>query len=315
MSKRLLALIAVLLLGASFGSGGASGRPAANGLTVFAASSLTDVFPAIDRSANYSFAGSNALATQLTNGAPADVFASANTSLPAQLYAAGVVERPVNFTRNTLVIVVPKSNPANIHSVYDLGNDGVKVDVAAPSVPVGSYTLQILKQLGLTQKITTNIVSQETDVRTVLSKVALGRPLVYRALELLEERGLIEPAGSERGVRGPNRTVFRATPDGREALAAWLEEPVEHVRDVRSLLLLKLVLVDRAALDRTPLLHAQRELVLPAVRTLEQRLAESTGSEAIFVRFRLETTRAVVDFIDGLLAERSGVGAAAAPTR
>ena len=149
MSKRLLALIAVLLLGASFGSGGASG---------FAASSLTDVFPAIDRSANYSFAGSNALATQLTNGAPADVFASANTSLPAQLYAAGVVERPVNFTRNTLVIVVPKSNPANIHSVYDLGNDGVKVDVAAPSVPVGSYTLQILKQLGLTQKITTNIV-------------------------------------------------------------------------------------------------------------------------------------------------------------
>src|SRR5438067_10196785 len=175
MSKRLLALIAVLLLGASFGSGGASGRPAANGLTVFAASSLTDVFPAIDRSANYSFAGSNALATQLTNGAPADVFASANTSLPAQLYAAGVVERPVNFTRNTLVIVVPKSNPANIHSVYDLGNDGVKVDVAAPSVPVGSYTLQILKQLGLTQKITTNIVSQETDVRTVLSKVALGQ--------------------------------------------------------------------------------------------------------------------------------------------
>src|SRR5947207_2292276 len=121
MSKRLLALIAVLLLGASLGSGGASGRPA-NGITVFAAASLTDVFPAIDKTVTYSFAGSNTLATQITNGAPADVFASANTSLPAQLYAAGVVEKPVSFTRNALVVVVPKSNPAGIHSVYDLTN-------------------------------------------------------------------------------------------------------------------------------------------------------------------------------------------------
>src|SRR3954451_8903411 len=134
---------------------------------------------------------------------------------------------------------------------------------------------------------------------------ALGRPLVYRALELLEERGLIEPVGSERGVRGPNRTVFRATDRGREELAEWLTVPVEHVRDVRSLLLLKLVLIDRAGLDRDPLLHAQRELVVPAIEAFEGRLAGSTGSEAIFVRFRLESTRAVLDFIDGLLAERS----------
>jgi PadR family transcriptional regulator AphA len=132
---------------------------------------------------------------------------------------------------------------------------------------------------------------------------SLGRPLVYRALELLDERGLIEPAGSERGVRGPNRTIYRATPNGREALAQWLEEPVEHVRDVRSLLLLKLVLIDRAELDRDPLLNAQRALVVPSVEALESRLAASAGSEAIFVRFRLESTRAVVDFIDGLLAE------------
>ena len=139
---------------------------------------------------------------------------------------------------------------------------------------------------------------------------ALGRPLVYRALELLEERGLIEPAGSERGVRGPNRTVFRATPAGRAELSAWLREPVEHVRDVRSLFLLKLILADRAGLDREPLLHAQRTLVVPAVRALEKRLAESRGSEAIFVRFRLESTRAVVEFIDGLLAERGEIAAA-----
>jgi PadR family transcriptional regulator AphA len=139
---------------------------------------------------------------------------------------------------------------------------------------------------------------------------ALGRPLVYRALELLEERELIEPTGSERGVRGPNRTIFRATARGREALGEWLAEPVEHVRDVRSLLLLKLVLIDRAGLDRTPLLQAQRELTVPAVETLEKRLGASTGSEAIFVRFRLESTRAVVDFIDGLLAENRSPAAA-----
>jgi PadR family transcriptional regulator AphA len=139
---------------------------------------------------------------------------------------------------------------------------------------------------------------------------ALGRPLVYRALELLEERGLIEPAGSERGVRGPNRTVFRATPAGRQALAEWLELPVEHVRDVRSLLLLKLVLIERARLDREPLLRAQRAVVVPAIAALERRLAQSRGSEAIFVRFRLESTRAVLDFIDGLLAERPSAAAA-----
>ena len=140
---------------------------------------------------------------------------------------------------------------------------------------------------------------------------SLGRPLVYRSIDILAERGLIEPAGHEPGLRGPNRTIYRTTCAGATTLVQWLEEPVEHVRDVRSLLLLKLVLIDRAALDRTPLLHAQRELVVPAVRLLEQRLAESTGSEAIFVRFRLESTRAVVDFIDGLLAERSGVAASA----
>src|SRR5207248_10274739 len=105
-------------------------------------------------------------------------------------------------------------------------------------------------------------------------------------------------------------TCSAAPARGRGGLARRLGEPVEHVGDVRSLRLLKLVLIDRAALDRTPLLHAQRELVVPAVRLREQRLAESTGSEAIFVRFRLESTRAVVDFIDGLLAERSGIAAA-----
>jgi molybdate transport system substrate-binding protein len=144
-------------------------------ITVFAAASLTDVFPKIDRGEKFSFAGSNALATQIRNGAPADVYASANTDLPAQLRAEGFVDKPVAFTRNALVVVVPKSNPAGIRSVFDLTKDGVKVDVANPSVPVGDYTLQVLKRLHLAARVEANVVSRETDVREVLSKVALGQ--------------------------------------------------------------------------------------------------------------------------------------------
>jgi molybdate transport system substrate-binding protein len=70
--------------------------------------------------------------------------------------------------------VVPKANPKSIHSVYDLAKSGVKLVIAGPGVPVGSYTLQILKNMNLTASVTKNIVSQETDVREVLAKVALG---------------------------------------------------------------------------------------------------------------------------------------------
>ena len=167
--------VAVALLAAALAAGSASAQGAGAGVTVYAAASLTDVFPAIDASNTYSFGGSNALATQIANGAPADVFASANTAIPAQLFAAGLVEKPVVFTRNTLVIVVPKSNPAGIASVYDLAHGGVKIDVASPAVPVGAYTLQVLDQLGLRAQVTGNVVSQETDVRSVLSKVQLGQ--------------------------------------------------------------------------------------------------------------------------------------------
>ena len=143
-------------------------------ITVYAAASLTDVFPQIDKTEKYSFACSNALAAQIQQGAPADVFASANTALPQTLYTKGLCSKPVIFTRNTLVIVVPKSNPAGIHSIYDLTKSGVKLVIAGSGVPVGSYTLQILKNMNLTAAVLKNVVSQETDVREVLSKVALG---------------------------------------------------------------------------------------------------------------------------------------------
>jgi molybdate transport system substrate-binding protein len=143
-------------------------------ITVYAAASLTNVFPQIDSAPKYSFAGSNTLAAQIRQGAPADVFASANMTIPNQLYAKNLCSKPVVFTRNTLVIVLPKSNPAGIHSIYDLTKPGVKLDIAASGVPVGSYTLQILKNMNLTAAVMKNVVSQETDVREVLAKVALG---------------------------------------------------------------------------------------------------------------------------------------------
>ena len=141
--------------------------------TVYAAASLTDAFPKIAPSAKYSFAGSNTLAAQIRQGAPADVFASANTRLPQGLYHDHLCSKPVVFTRNALVLIVPASNPAHIHGVYDLRRSGIKLVIAAENVPVGAYTRQVLKNLKLSG-VLKNVVSQESDVREVLAKVALG---------------------------------------------------------------------------------------------------------------------------------------------
>ena len=142
-------------------------------VTVFAASSLTDAFPRIDHAATYSFAGSNTLAAQIRQGAPADVFASANTALPNGLYKDHLCSKPVVFTRNALVVIVPRKNPAKIQRVSDLRRRGVKIVIASAGVPVGDYTLQVLKKLRLL-RVLRNVVSRETDVREVLAKVALG---------------------------------------------------------------------------------------------------------------------------------------------
>jgi molybdate transport system substrate-binding protein len=161
-----VAISAALLVGSASGSSNAQ-------ITVYAAASLTDVFPKIDSTQRYSFGGSNTLAAQIQQGAPADVFASANMTLPQQVAQKGLCSKPVVFTRNTLVLVVPRSNPAKIRSIYDLRKSGIKLVIAGPGVPVGSYTLQILKNMNLSI-VLSNVVSRETDVREVLAKVALG---------------------------------------------------------------------------------------------------------------------------------------------
>ena len=164
-------VVASSLLAAVAFAGGSHSKPR---LTVFAAASLTNVFPQIDSRARYSFGGSNMLAAQIQQGLPADVFASANTGLPWQLHRKGLVTRPVVFTANRLVIVIAHGNPLHLRSVRDLERPGLKIVMAAAGVPVGDYTRIVLKRLGLSDLVD-KAVAQETDVREVLAQVALGQ--------------------------------------------------------------------------------------------------------------------------------------------
>jgi molybdate transport system substrate-binding protein len=168
--RRLLAtaLLAVLLTACGGGSSAGSGE-----LTVFAAASLTEVFPMIDPDPAYNFAGSDDLATQIKEGAGADVYAAASTKYPDELFVSGLIEKPQIFATNRLVLIVPKDNPAAISSVADLGNEGVKLVIGAEGVPIGDYTRKVLDTIGESD-VLDNVVSEEDDVKGVVSKVSLG---------------------------------------------------------------------------------------------------------------------------------------------
>jgi len=171
--KRLTVVVLALVALATSASATAAGSQSAS-LTIYAAASLTDVFRAFDPAPRYSFAGSNTLETQIRNGAPADLFASAAPLNTQRLYKQGLVQKPVTFTSNRLALIVPSSNPAGITSVYDLKRKPVKLVVAGAAVPVGAYTRTVLRKMGLSS-VLSKVVSQETDVRAVTSKVALGQ--------------------------------------------------------------------------------------------------------------------------------------------
>jgi molybdate transport system substrate-binding protein len=151
-------------------------------LAIFAAASLTGVFPLIDGAPKFQFAGSDQLAFQITQGAHADVFAAASPKYPAQLYAQGLCSKPAAFATNTVVLIVPRANPARIRSVYDLKRHGIKLVIGAKGVPIGDYTRKLLAKLGLSSALK-NVVSEEDDVKLVVAKVALGEAdagFVYR---------------------------------------------------------------------------------------------------------------------------------------
>jgi molybdate transport system substrate-binding protein len=151
-------------------------------LNVFAAASLTDVLPRMDRTARYQFSGSDQLAFQIGQGAPADVFLAASPKYPDDLYRRGLCSKPVVFATNTVVLIVPRANPARIRSVDDLRRSGLRLVIGAKGVPIGDYTRKFLSNLGLTS-VLANVVSEETDVKLVVAKVALGEAdagFVYR---------------------------------------------------------------------------------------------------------------------------------------
>jgi len=166
-------LALALVLAALFGGGWTTAR-SDDPVTVYAAASLAEALPRMAPAARFQLAGSNQLALQICQGAPADVFASASPIYTQQLFQEGLVERPRTFATNSLVLAVPRSNPAKISTVYDLAKrPKLKLVVAGAKVPVGLYTREVLKRLALL-RVLRKAVSQEPDVKGIVGKLALG---------------------------------------------------------------------------------------------------------------------------------------------
>jgi molybdate transport system substrate-binding protein len=170
------------------GSSPGSGSGLSGTVTVFAAASLTDVFGQLgdelmadnpDLDVRFNFAGSSALATQITQGAPADVFASANENQMAVVTDAGLGDGdPTVFTENVLEIAVPVGNPGNVTGLADFANPDLTLAICAAEVPCGAAAAQVFEATGITAVPDT----EEEDVRAALTKVQLGEvdaALVY----------------------------------------------------------------------------------------------------------------------------------------
>ncbi len=187
------AILIGLALGACVPRAGTVPETGPTTLTVFAAASLADAFedlavdfeetnPGVDVILN--FGASQALRTQIEEGAQADVFASANREEMKALIDEGLVEEsgtPI-FARNLLVVVLPADNPAGLKDLHDLARPGLRLIVADPAVPAGTYTRTLLASLagdrewgaGFRDALLANVVSEEESVRAVLAKVVLG---------------------------------------------------------------------------------------------------------------------------------------------
>jgi molybdate transport system substrate-binding protein len=153
-------------------------------LLVFAAASLTEAFGEAGRAferrnpeatVRFGFGPSDALATQIVEGAPADVFASASPAWMDEVVERGPgVKGRTDLARNRLVVLVPAGNPAGVAGIEDLATPGVRLVLAAPDVPVGEYGREALANAGIADPAEANVVSNEEDVKGVVQKVALG---------------------------------------------------------------------------------------------------------------------------------------------
>jgi molybdate transport system substrate-binding protein len=166
----------------SAGSPATSAGPSASlsgSITVFAAASLKEAFTTIGRqfeaahpgvTVTFSFGASSSLATQIINGAPADVFASASPKNMQQIVTAGDASNLADFAKNVMEVAVPPSNPAHVTSVNDLAKSSVKVALCQPQVPCGATAAKVFKKA----KITVTPVTLQPDVKSVLTQVELG---------------------------------------------------------------------------------------------------------------------------------------------
>jgi molybdate transport system substrate-binding protein len=196
-------LLSLLLIGPTFGLTGCGGTSESGGapqtageeqggsgtLTVLAASSLTDAFGELATTfqeqnpgtkVRTSFAGSSELLTQIQQGAPADVFASADEAKMDTAVREDLVDEPRTFARNRPVVIVPEDNPAGIQGLRDLAKPGTEIVLAQEGVPIAEYAKRILSNAGseyggnFEQRVMDNVVSREANVRASASRVALG---------------------------------------------------------------------------------------------------------------------------------------------
>ena len=225
MTRRLaLAAIVLAAAAAAAAAGVSEGRGGGNEpATIFAAASLTEVGTRIVPAARFQLAGSNQLALQIRQGAPADVFLSASPIYTRALRREGLVEKPYPFATNSLVLAVPRSNPARIRAISDLARrPSLRLVVAGPKVPIGLYTREVLKRLGLLS-VLRKTVSQEPDVKGIVGKLAIGEAdagFVY-ATDVRAADGRLRAFSIPR--RGQPTVVYEAavvSRTGREH-AAW----------------------------------------------------------------------------------------------
>lgn len=255
-----LGLVGALVLAAC--SGLTAAAPESKTLTVFAAASLTDAFTQIGKAFEaqhpgvtvaFNFAGSQALRTQLEQGALADVFASASgkdmlAAIEAGLIVSGTQK---NFLTNQLSVILPNDNPADVRTLEDLAEPGLKLVLAAEEVPVGAYARQALGKMelkfgvGFKERVLANVVSNEDNVKQVVAKVGLGEAdagLVYgsdavaapglQTLAIPADFNVIATYPVAALASAPNATLaadfiaYILSPEGQAVLKQWGFAPV-----------------------------------------------------------------------------------------
>jgi len=251
------ALVTVAVVGCSSSSSsspsssGSSGSSATGTITVFAAASLTGAFTQLGKqfeaahkgdTVKFSFGPSSGLATQITSGAPADVFASASPGTMQDVVSAGDASSPENFAKNTAEVAVPPNNPATVKSVNDLAKKSVKVALCQPQVPCGEVAAEVFKNVGITVKP----VTLQPDVKSVLTQVETGNVdagMVYVTDVMAagsKVKGITVPASDNASTLYPIATIkdskhqseaqafmnYVLSPTGQQVLtAAGFEQP------------------------------------------------------------------------------------------